>query len=175
MPGKGPLPNPNARRRNAPTIPTTSLPVGGRKGAAPKCPYDLAKAGQTWWKWAWHTPQAAAWDDGALYAVARRAQLEDDLALLDTVSEFDLDELLGLENEYAVRDELKWIIGRLRALAGGRKGVVAAMGELDKRLGLDPKAMAELRWKIVDKEGADATKQQPTARAQGARGRLRAV
>jgi hypothetical protein len=80
---RGPLPQSEKARRNAPTIPTTKLPAGGRKGRAPTCPYSLEKAGKAWWKWAWRQPQAAGWDDGALYSIARRASLEDDLAALD--------------------------------------------------------------------------------------------
>src|ERR1041384_1368966 len=83
----GPLPDPKRRGRNAPTIPTTELPSSGRPGDAPQPPetYELGKAGQAWWTWAWTLPQACAWDDGALYVAARRAQLEDDLLSFDEV------------------------------------------------------------------------------------------
>ena len=80
---RGPLPKPGARRRNAPTIPTTSLKADGRGVPAPDSPYALGEAGAAWWEWAWALPQACAWDDGALYAVARRAQLEDDMVALE--------------------------------------------------------------------------------------------
>jgi hypothetical protein len=69
-----------------------------------------------WWVWAWHTRQAAAWDDGALYAIARRARLQD-------VMESD-----GEINGSMARE----------------------IREMDDRLGLTPKAMAALRWKIVE-------------------------
>src|SRR5689334_13677132 len=77
----GPLPNPERRRRNAPTIPTTKLPAGGRPGRAPKPPgwLELDRAGKAWWAWAWKTPQAAAWSVGDEPMVARRAALEDEL------------------------------------------------------------------------------------------------
>jgi len=78
MPGPLPKAAGQRRRRNAPTIPTTKLPAGGREGQPPKCPYQLGRAGRAWWTWAWHTPQAAAWSDGDLFALARRARLEDD-------------------------------------------------------------------------------------------------
>ena len=60
---RGPAPKPNARRRNAPTIPTTELPAAGVKGRAPKPPkgYEFGPAGKAWWGWAWRQPQAAAW------------------------------------------------------------------------------------------------------------------
>ena len=155
---RGPLPNEKSRRRNAPTIPTTELPVSGRKGRPPSLPkaYNLRKPGAEWWKWAWSTPQATAWDKGALYVVARRAQLEDDLDLIDQPLEAkDLGELLGVEEQDVIR-ELESIVGRLSAMAGGRSTVLKEMRELDKVLGLTPKAMADLRWKIVEDQ-ADAT------------------
>src|SRR5690606_38178692 len=98
---RGPLPNPTRRRRNAPTIPSTELPPEGRQGDPPELPegYDLLGPGLAWWGWAWSTPQATQWDDGALYAVARRAKLEDDLWLLERADEFDLAGLLQMEDE----------------------------------------------------------------------------
>jgi len=155
---RGPLPKTKKRRTNQPTIPTTELDVSGRKGRPPKVPgaYNLQKAGTEWWKWAWSTPQALAWDSGALYVIARRAQLEDDLALVDSPFEAtDLAELLGVDEDEAI-GKLEYIVNRLAALAGGRLPIVKEMRELDKRLGLDPKAMAELRWEIVDKSEAKA-------------------
>ena len=84
----GPLPNPNRRRRNALTIPTTKLPASGRPGAVPKPPawVQLGDAGRGWWRWAWKTPQASGWGTkaGQEVVVARRASLEDDLAALET-------------------------------------------------------------------------------------------
>lgn len=75
----GPLPHPQRVRRNAPTIPTTNLPAGGRQGAAPKPPkwMQLDAAARAWWAWAWSTPQAAGWSEGDLVTLARRARLED--------------------------------------------------------------------------------------------------
>lgn len=112
----GPPPKPDARRRNAPTIATTALPPEGRQGPAPDCPYELGKKGREWWEWAWHTPQAAAWDPGALYVVARRAQLEDSTAI---------------------------------------PAPTAQMLQLDDRLGLTPKAMVAMRWRIGGKTQAE--------------------
>lgn len=149
---RGPVPSPNARRRNAPTIPTTQLPASGRKDPAPEVPdsYELHNAGMAWWLWAWSLPQAAAWDDGALYAAARRAMLEDELAALQVVETDGVAELLGFGDENELLDQLRWLIGGLKSMAGGSTGLMREMRELDKRLGLDPKALAELRWTIVD-------------------------
>lgn len=148
----GPLPNPGARRRNAPTIPTTKLPVGGRKGRPPKVPdsYQLGKAGRDWWKWAWGTPQAAAWDAGALYGLARRAQIEDDLATLELFDEFELAELLGMEEETDALKRLAEVIGRLKRLATGSVSLMKEARELDTQYGLNPKGLLANRWTIID-------------------------
>lgn len=152
---RGPLPDATARRRNPPTIPTTSLPAGGRKGRPPSPPtgVELRKAGKAWWRWAWTTPQAASWDTGSRYTVARRAELEDDLAILDRFDPDDLASILGMPEDEAV-EQLSFIIGRLKAMAGGRLAILREMRELDKTLGLNPKALADLRWKIIDETEA---------------------
>lgn len=146
---RGPLPKPadQRRRRNAPAIPTTNLPRGGRVDPAPRCPYKLDRKGRAWWKWAWSTPQACAWDEvGHLYLVARRAQLEDDLeALVGAPIEIGLEDLLDAKSKRAV-DAL---VGALRAAAGGKLSLCREMREIDDRLGLTPKGLAQLRWQIV--------------------------
>jgi len=146
MGARGPLPAPDALRRNAPTIPTTSLPASGRKGVAPAPPFgmDLGAEGSAWWSWAWSTPQAAGWSVGDEYLVARRASLEDDLAALAAVEGLDCGNLDGAD------DELRKLIQRIAALATGRLQLMREMREIDDRLGLTPKGLAALRWKIVD-------------------------
>lgn len=180
----GPLPSENTRRRNAPTIPTTELSASGRKGRAPGLPdhYTLGKSGRAWWKWAWKLPQACAWDSGVLYVVARRAQLEDDLAAIEDADKLlgTLDDLLAeavgeddVDEFYKTLRAIERTMQKLKSLAGGRIGVMKEMRELDNRLGLNPKAMADLRWKIVD----DGTPQvEPKRKAKSAkRGHLTAV
>ena len=141
----GPLPNPERVRRNAPTVPTTNLPAGGRRGTAPSAPksVDLDEAGKAWWKWAWHTPQAAAWSEGDLYVVAHRASLEDDLAALDSIP--GVTALFALSGDDLLGGQLK----KLASMTAGRTAVLREMRELDDRLGLTPKGLAALRWKIV--------------------------
>jgi hypothetical protein len=141
----GPLPEPNARRTNAPTIPTTNLPPGGRPGRAPALPptAKLGKAGRAWWRWAWKTPQAAAWASGHEGVVARRASLEDDLASLEAVRGVDFEDFVGEK-----APEVRQAVQRVAALATGRLQICKEMRELDDRLGLTPKAMAQLRWSI---------------------------
>lgn len=153
---RGPLPAKNARRRNAPTIPTTSLPVTGRTGPIPRPPkwVALGPAGAAWWRWAWRTPQASGWSPGHEAYVAKRASLEDDLAVLDVVDcgSFEMLDLLGTEDARA----FKALIGRLAGLATGRLAVIKVMMELDNRLGLNPKGMADLRWEVVNVEAPPA-------------------
>jgi hypothetical protein len=143
---RGPLPKKNPRRRNAPSIPTTALPAGGWTDPPPKLPpnHGLRKAGRAWWNWAWKTPQAAAWALGHESVVARRASLEDDLATLELVQGLDFDEFVDRTAAAAVRTA----VNRVAALATGRLQIVREMRELDDRLGLTPKAMAQLRWSI---------------------------
>jgi hypothetical protein len=174
----GPLPDPNARRRNK-RKPGTPLPLDGPEGRTPTCPYSLKKAGKKWWNSAWKLPQATAWDDGSVYFVARRAQLEDDLALADSAFEStDFAEMLGRDEDEITRD-LEFIVGRLAALAGRRLPILKEMREMDNKLGLNPKAMADLRWTIEAPEESGAVSNstpKKTAKGRGgSRGRLRAV
>ena len=83
-----------------------------------------------WWKWAWFTPQAAAWSTGDLVAVAHRAVVEDVLADLVRIEDAD---------------------GEAVVAAGRAKlSAIREASSLDDKLGLSPKAMAQLRWKIVE-------------------------
>lgn len=146
---RGPLPNPDRRRTNAPTIPTTHLPSTGRSGPVPRPPswVNLDKAGKGWWAWAWKTPQAAGWSVGDLAMIARRAGLEDDLSYLADVKGLDALAALGMDDSELVR-----LVRGLAPLATGKLQILREMRELDDRLGLTPKGMAQLRWKIVDTE-----------------------
>lgn len=155
---RGPLPKPQAEkaRRNPPTIPTTSLPASGRSGDIPIPPawIDLGDAGLSWWEWAWRTPQAAAWSEGDMTTIARRASIEDDLRVLNNVDALDYDEAIGTvsddESKYAAEMKaLKKLLGRLAALCSNRMAICREARELDNLLGLTPKGMAALRWKIV--------------------------
>lgn len=172
---KGPLPDPNARRRNAPTIPTTALPASGRKGRPPKCPYELGPDGASWWKWAWTTPQAYAWDAGSHYALGRRARLEDDLASLGFIDEVNLHDLLQTDREAEKRVE--FALMTLKRSASSKLALEKEMRELDVKFGLTPESMAKLRWTIVDDTKSQAKPAAPVAKRPRAsvRGHLRAV
>lgn len=146
----GPLPDPNAQRRNKPTIPTTNLPANGRSDAVPTCPIELGEDGRAWWAWAWATPQAAGWSDGDVYFVAHRAALEDDIRALHA-ADFDVAELLEVEDSQVTR-RLNEMFRRMKALAAGKVAVTKAMTDMDDRLGLTPKGMAALRWRVVDED-----------------------
>lgn len=150
----GPLPKEQRRRRNAPAIPTTSLPAGGRTDPAPDIPVgvELGVTGLAWWEWAWRTPQAAGWASGHEAAVARRASLEDDLAALRDVEGLDLLDIVD-EKWPAIRSAVQCVA----ALATGKLAILREMDALDDRLGLTPKSMAALRWSIkADEPAADA-------------------
>lgn len=168
---RGPVPNPQARRRNQPTIAETVLPAGGRDGAVPESPLDLGDAGARWWAWAWSTPQATKWDEGSLYFVARRAVLEDHAAALQFSDELDLADLFAVDDKDA-QAQVEWALGLLRRSATGEVALMKEMRELDNRLGLNPKAMADLRWTVAIDSSAAA----PAGNAQSAEVRtLRAV
>jgi hypothetical protein len=129
----------------------------------------LADAGARWWAWAWRTPQATKWDAGALYFVARRAVLEDHAAALDFADELDWSDLFSVGDDEA-RQRVEWALSLLKRSATGELALMKEMRELDNRLGLNPKAMADLRWSV---EAADAP---AAARRQSAEvRRLRAV
>lgn len=156
---RGPLPNRTRRRNNPPAIPSTVLPVSGRSGPTPIPPEscDLEVAGCEWWDWAWSTPHAVAWSEGDLYVIARRASLEDDLAMIATVDNLDVLRMLDAASENAIRS----MVSRLAALASGRLQIMKEMRELDTRLGLTPKGRSDLRWEIAD----DAQVQEPAVSA----------
>lgn len=149
---RGPLPKDDAsrRRRNAPTIEATELPAGGRAGSVPDVPvgYSLRECGLAWWRWAWRTPQAAAWNDGYMYAVLRRAVLEDDLDAIRRVDSGSFDELLD-STEEDTRRQIEWVVSTLRAICGSELALMKEARELDDRLGLTAKAFGQLRWKIA--------------------------
>lgn len=153
---RGPLPTGTAVRRNAPTIPTTNLLATGPDRPTPEPPalVEFGPKASAWWEWAWHTPQACAWDDGAIVMVARRATLEDDLHALEHI-DVDLAFLVGEEPNEEARN-LGLLIGllirKLKSLAGGKSSTLREMRELDDRLGLTPKGLAALRWKVVEAE-----------------------
>lgn len=107
-----------------------------------------------------------AWDPGAHFTIARRAQLEDDLAIISRpVEATDISELLDLPEEEQVVKRLEFIIGELIGMAAGRLAVMKEMRELDKKLGLDPKGLADLRWKIVSDEKYEEAKEKAAGTA----------
>jgi hypothetical protein len=112
---------------------------------------ELGDAGNAWWKWAWRTPQAAAWSIGDHPALARRASLEDDVAGLRQVENLDVAELLELDPDDRTK-ELEFVIRSLHALAGNKLAIAREARELDDRFGLTPKALAALRWTIIEQE-----------------------
>jgi hypothetical protein len=124
------------------------LPAAGRVGESPDCPYELAEQGARWWRWVWSTPQATKWNGGDLYHIARRAQLEDDVAALGFAEDLDLCDLLaGVADREAVQ-RVEWALTMLKRAASGKLAIEKEMRELETRLGLNPLGMAALGWVI---------------------------
>ena len=96
--------------------------------------------------------------------VARRASLEDDLATIAKVQSLDALDFSESESEADARR----LISRLAALVSGRLAILRECRELDDRLGLSPKGMAALRWKVVEDSGKSKA---ATGTDGGARGR----
>lgn len=110
---------------------------------------ELGRAGLAWWDWAWRTPQACGWSSGDDGLIGRRASLEDSVAAT-AIKEFD-DILPALVNVEDFR-EVRVIVGHLASLVSGRLALYREQREIDDRLGLTPKGLAALRWKIVSDE-----------------------
>lgn len=116
----------------------------------PECPYDLGDAGERWWTWAWSTPQALKWDGGALYTVARRAALEDQLARLEFEEGPELADFLRGADDETIR-QIEWAMSMLRRAATGAVSLSKEMRELEAQLGFGAKSMAGLGWKADEK------------------------
>lgn len=76
MPGPLPKPEEERRRRNAPTVPTTELPVAGYSGPVPDPVEELDELERRYYEWAWTTPAAAAWHVAEAEIVAEWARLK---------------------------------------------------------------------------------------------------
>lgn len=140
---RGPLPKPEGqrRRRNAPTIAGAKTTTTNKRSMVPDIPdtVKLRKAGLLWWKWAWTTPQAKLWNEGHVDAVARRAALQDDLAATEEIHGLDLS---------ALPTDARATVRSVASIATGRLNLYRHMLDLDRQLGLTPKAQADLRWSI---------------------------
>lgn len=181
---RGPLPDPNAQRRNAPTIPVTELPAEGYQGEIPDVPcwVTLEAAGARYWSWAWRTQEAAAWGTGAVSVVARRAALEDDLAAIELATHHDLGGILESAWDRDKEDFIDLVSSTFRVLgklAGGKARISAEMLKMDEQLGLTPKARAQLRWTVKGESTGGGQPQNPVADAppegQRSRDRLKVV
>ena len=76
MAGNGPLPTGNARRRNAPTIPTDTFDVDGYAGEVPDPVCPLLPDERLMYDWAWTTPAACGWHWSDAEIVADWARLK---------------------------------------------------------------------------------------------------
>jgi hypothetical protein len=189
MAGRGPLPNPNAVRRNARTAGIT-LPAEGRKGRTPKWPLpdDLLLGARVQ---VLEAEQADlerllqdATDKEAKSLRHRLGQNVERLTIARGMIELGKKAELTLWRElwktpHAVMwERLRWtreVAQYARWKAKAELGDIDASREarmLADRLGLTPKAMQDLRWTIASDEVAEKRQEQaPT----GARARIKAV
>jgi hypothetical protein len=72
----GPIPNPNHRHRNAPTIPTDSFDNDGYGGVVPDPVSPLLTNERAMYDWAWSTPAACGWHWSDAEIVADWARLK---------------------------------------------------------------------------------------------------
>lgn len=152
-PGPAPKPTEDRRRTNEPTFGWTDLPAAGREGPPPAMSddHDYSEFAE-WWADLWSSPQAEAWDQSGRtmfgYLECKR--------LLNTI-------------EIVQRAD-----GRELAVpAAPRTAILAEMRQIEDRHGLNPKAMMQLRWRIVDGVAPAVKPKKPPARRRDPR--LRAI
>jgi hypothetical protein len=87
---------------------------------------------------------------------------------------FDLAEILGIADSELSR-RLTAVFTKLKALATNKIQVAKEARELENRLGLNPKALAELRWTIVASPGVATAGAAPRAGRKSSRTRLTVV
>ena len=183
MPGMGPAPKPNARRRNA-TVPMVELPAAGRQGPAPTWPLlpdialttrrdsaqrkaddlELALAEPELKGRARTTAQRKA-DAAREEAVILTAQL----AAQDRVESelwmdlWKLPQAVEWERAGWTREVAQYVRWEARAEQGDLDAAKEARQRGD-RLGLTPLAMLRLRWKVMNEEGgAERPRRRPVS------------
>lgn len=128
MPGPLPKPDEERRRRNAPTIPTTDVPLSGYAGEVPEPTVPLGDLARRFYDRAWRSSAAAAW-------------LADEA---DTVAEW-----AGLKAVVAAE---------LAAGAAPQSALLAQIKAREDALYLSPLARAKGRVRVVEDElEADAS------------------
>jgi len=141
MPGASyPKPDAERRNRNPAEYGWTDLPATGRQGPPPPMPdvVDYSELAD-WWADLWSSPQAAAWDQTGrtLHGLLHAKWL---------LTEVEVVERNGLE---------------LAVPGAPRAAILAEMRQIEDRHGLNPKAMLQLRWRIVDADTVTATTTKP--------------
>lgn len=131
---RGPLPNPNgrSRARAKSTYEQNALPAAGRKGAVPKPP-DWVTLGEAGMAW-WRW----AWKTPQAVKWSKA-----DYPLIARRASME-------DAFYALTDEPP------------SASLMKAMLDMEDRLGLSPKALAQLRWVIVDDPSSFRQKAGPT-------------
>jgi len=134
----GPLPDDNARRRNAPTLPTDSLPVDGLTVDPPDPIEDLGDVEQRYYVWAWSTPAAAAWHSSDAEIVAEWARLKAYVSR-------------------TMRGEVTKQVGEFEVAVDLSSAVLTQITNREDRLMLSPMARKKARAKIVAPKSEEST------------------
>lgn len=150
-------PEPGSINRG-PTIPQTSLPDQGYQGEIPDPIRPLDGYAKVYWDWAWSTPQAAMWDKGTAGAVTTLSEIHRDIEALESMSgiasKMSFYDLLECTDPSMgpVAKQLGDLFGGLLKMVTNKKGLVAEARSYESVLGLNPKAMSDMRWKVLKEE-----------------------
>jgi len=130
-------PKPDGQKvtRHAPKFDWTTLPARGRQGPAPKLPATRK----------WTKPTRDAW--ALLWSKPQAVAWDQDGSTMFAWAECHHDSLVASRNERSV------------------SAIHGEMRQIEDRHGLNPNAMLQLRWRIVDDEGVVVS--QPSEPSQG--------
>ena|GEM_PF-3350208 len=135
----GPLPTGTARRRNAPTLPTDSLPMDGVVVDLPSPIEPLDEVEQRYYVWAWSTPAAAAWHSSDAEIVAEWARLK-------------------VYVSRTMRGEVTKRVGDSEVVVEPSSPILTQITNREDRLMLSPMARKKGRAKIVSGESQESDK-----------------
>lgn len=189
MAGNGPTPKPDgARRRRNPTMTTTKLPSGGRKGRIPPFPLGpdihtqakLTVAGRQVEDLQAREADGQDIDQARLTRLLERVEVYTEVVKLQAGLELSVWKALWRTPAAQAWERLKWtheIALYVRWLVLGENGDINAAKEarqLGDRFGLSPMAMLRLRWEIPGDEVGELRTSRSAAAEPPAR-KLRAV
>lgn len=187
MPGMGPPPNPNARRRNARPA-RTQLPAEGRKGKTPPWPLPRNLKLTIDLQVAQDTVDALSGQDDLTPAEKRKlSRALEQVVFLDHQAQhveaaelamwaelWSLPQAVAWERLRYFRDVAQYVRWKVLAEWGDMDAAKEAR-QLSDRLGLTPMAMLRLQWEIVADETAEQRATRKPATKPPARRRLKVV